>query len=492
MRKILIIMLIPLAGIAYAEWTEPVRISGPGGCCYPQILAQGDTLHVVYEDVHVFDKISYVRSTDGGESWDEPRILSDDSCQTVLPRILNNGSRLTALWRNIFYYQGPSSYNIGYSISEDNGLSWTAPFYVLHPNWEHILYFSASGSGPVVNIIVSRHIGYDLFFYGIRSTDFGESWSEPEEIFMAAMSSRTDQVSYNNMVYYSWDGIFDWEDEYEVYFLRSTDAGLNWSDSEIISDNDQILSKLPSLCTDEVGGIGLCWWDYKYCPGHWINGDILVRQSFNEGVSWGPEDQVTEEHRAERSDIFWSTDTLHIVWEDLRFGRPTIYYVSSPDSIHDWSDKQRLEDDPEDSRSPVVAASNGKVYVVWADERCDGDTGICVGIYFTRWEAEVGVEEVEHIILADNYSVEVYPNPFNSKVIISIKMAKGGEAEIGIYDINGRLVKTIFKGGKLEKGMHKFSWNATDNTGERVSSGAYFVKAVTSGATNTARIVYLK
>jgi len=51
---------------ATAQWSPPVRISEPGGCLYPQILAQGDTLHVVYENQRQYDKICYVRSTDAG------------------------------------------------------------------------------------------------------------------------------------------------------------------------------------------------------------------------------------------------------------------------------------------------------------------------------------------------------------------------------------------------------------------------------------------
>mgnify|MGYP000748816402 CR=1 FL=1 len=493
MKKIFVIMSIALASIAFAEWTEPVRIGIPGGCHYPQIVAEGDTLHVVYTNLTRGDKIVYLRSEDAGDTWSQSQILSDtiDTHRAMFVRIGKFGERIIVLWQNIFDH-GLRRCNIGYALSEDNGETWTGPLYVLSPCWEHILYFSASASDSVVNIILSSRIDLDLVFFNIRSTDFGSSWSEPEEIFMAAMSTMNDQVSYNNMVYYSWAGIFNWEDEFEVYFLGSSDGGISWSENNIISDNDQILSKFPSLCTDEFGSIGLCWWDYKYSPGHWINGDILFKHSFDDGTTWGPEDQVTTEHRAEMSDIFWSTDTLHIVWEDWRFGLPTIYYVKSPDSIHDWSNKQRLEDDPEDSDNPAVAASDGNAYVIWADDKCVPDTDICGGIYFTRWQAEVRVQELEDIILADNYSLEVYPNPFNSKVIISFKMTKGGEADIGIYDINGRLVKTILKGGKLEKGMHKFSWDATDNSGRRVSSGVYYVKAVMLHVNKIAKIVYLK
>jgi hypothetical protein len=278
---------------AYADWTEPVRISEPGGCWYPQIVAKSDTLHVVYTNNYGGDKISYVRSTDGGLTWSEHIVLSDtiDTDDAFFPRIMVFASDLIVLWKNTFS-EGVRDRNIGYSISHNDGLTWIGPDYIFHPNWQHILYFSAAASGSVVNIILNGRIQQDLVFFSVRSTDFGSSWSEPEEIFRAAMSGKTDQVSYDNTVHYTWAGIFNWEDECEVYFLRSTDGGISWSENNMISDNDQILSKLPSLCTDGFGNVAVCWWDYKYSPGHWINGDILLKQSFDDGATLGPEDQV--------------------------------------------------------------------------------------------------------------------------------------------------------------------------------------------------------
>lgn len=63
---------------ALASWSPPVRISQPGDCWDPQIIASGDTLHVVYENTgERYDKVSYVSSTDGGETWSQPVRLSE-------------------------------------------------------------------------------------------------------------------------------------------------------------------------------------------------------------------------------------------------------------------------------------------------------------------------------------------------------------------------------------------------------------------------------
>jgi hypothetical protein len=473
----LAVALVPAP--ARAQWTEPVRISEPGGCLYPQILAQGDTLHVVYENASGYDKISYVRSTDGGETWSGHTVLSDDSCATLFPRIIGDGSDLIVLWKTDWDYGGPPTFDLGYNASTDDGITWSGPQYIFNPNWDHILYFSASGSGPVVNIVVSRRISPDLVFFSIRSTDFGQSWSGPVEIFRGVMSSLTDQVSYNNMVHFAWGGFFDWDESGDVYYLRSTNYGQTWSENIMLSEEDDKISHTPAICIDEFDDIACTWWDFKYSP-YQTTGDVLIRQSFEEGEIWGREDQVTQQHQARGSDVAWLNGSLYVVWRDYRFGNVTVYYVTSSDSIHDWSNKQRLESDPAESNYPAIAASDGNVYVVWADDRCSPDTDICGGVYFTRQQIEVGIDEPMDVnVLPVEYSLDIYPNPFNSSVSISFYTAKGGHIGIAIYDVNGRLVKTLFKGGNLEKGRHRFTWDATDAEGKAVSSGLYFAVAST-------------
>ena len=51
---------------------------------------------------------------------------------------------------------------------------------------------------------------------------------------------------------------------------------------------------------------------------------------------------------------------------------------------------------------------------------------------------------------------------------------------MAIYDVNGRLVRTLVDGA-LPVGLHDVVWDARDNTGRAVASGVY-VYRLTSGA----------
>lgn len=68
-----------------------------------------------------------------------------------------------------------------------------------------------------------------------------------------------------------------------------------------------------------------------------------------------------------------------------------------------------------------------------------------------------------------------YPNPFNSTTSFNVYLPYAGQTEIQVFDIAGRLVKTIFSGW-LESGSHFYSWDGTDRNGEIVATGIYFYR----------------
>ncbi|MFQ5629371.1 MAG: FlgD immunoglobulin-like domain containing protein, partial [bacterium] len=66
-----------------------------------------------------------------------------------------------------------------------------------------------------------------------------------------------------------------------------------------------------------------------------------------------------------------------------------------------------------------------------------------------------------------------FPNPFNPGTNIRFDLRRPGEASLRLYDINGRLVRTIVA-QKLPAGTYTYAWDAKDNTSRSVASGVYF------------------
>ena len=72
------------------------------------------------------------------------------------------------------------------------------------------------------------------------------------------------------------------------------------------------------------------------------------------------------------------------------------------------------------------------------------------------------------------------PNPFNPATAIKFNLPKAGMAEVRIYDVSGRVVRTL-GGTMLNQGANSFPWNGTDNRQARVGSGVYFYRLFLDG-----------
>ena len=70
---------------------------------------------------------------------------------------------------------------------------------------------------------------------------------------------------------------------------------------------------------------------------------------------------------------------------------------------------------------------------------------------------------------------ENVPNPFNPKTTISFVLPETGPVSLGIYAVNGRLVRELVS-TTLGKGRHSYVWDGTDTSGRHVSSSVYFYR----------------
>lgn len=83
------------------------------------------------------------------------------------------------------------------------------------------------------------------------------------------------------------------------------------------------------------------------------------------------------------------------------------------------------------------------------------------------------------------------PNPFNPSTRISYTLLEPGPLTLSIYDIRGRLVRTLVDGFRTP-GTHSTGWGGRNDAGVRVSSGVYFARLYKDGEAVSRRIVFLK
>ncbi len=85
----------------------------------------------------------------------------------------------------------------------------------------------------------------------------------------------------------------------------------------------------------------------------------------------------------------------------------------------------------------------------------------------------------------------VSPNPFSEAAVISYSAPTAASVSIDVYDVNGRLVQTVFS-GQVEAGTHQAVWNGTDSAGSRVARGIYFCRMHAGEFSATEKIVMLR
>ena len=81
--------------------------------------------------------------------------------------------------------------------------------------------------------------------------------------------------------------------------------------------------------------------------------------------------------------------------------------------------------------------------------------------------------------------------PADHQAAVRLDLPAAGRVELGVYDINGRLVRTLHTGA-LSAGVHPFVWDARESSGRAAAAGVYWIRAQVGGEARTARTVIVR
>ncbi|MCP4291331.1 MAG: DUF2817 domain-containing protein [bacterium] len=87
--------------------------------------------------------------------------------------------------------------------------------------------------------------------------------------------------------------------------------------------------------------------------------------------------------------------------------------------------------------------------------------------------------------------VKAWPNPFNPQTTIKFTNPRSGMVSLGIYDIQGHLVRTLVQENRAA-GAHEAMWNGMTSTGGKASSGIYFARMIAGNESATTKLMLVK
>jgi hypothetical protein len=340
--------------------------------------------------------------------------------------IASSGNVVHVVW----YDTRDGNGEIYYKRSTDTGVSWGADTRLTN-NIFYSMYPSITVSGSVVHIVWSdlRNGNYEIYYK--RSTDAGVSWGTDTRLTNNTAFSEYPSVTVSGSVVH-----LVWRDErdgnYEIYYKRSTDAGVSWGADTRLT-NDTSFSQSSSV-TVSGSFVHVVWRDNR--DGNY---EIYYKRSTDWGVSWGADTRLTNNPADSwRPSVSVSGSEVHVVWEDRRDGNLEIYYKRSTDGGTSWGTDTRLTNNSDESWFSSVAVSGSVVHVVWHDHRDLSD-----GIYYKR-SIDVGVSWGTDTHLTNNSASSEYPSVAVSGSAVHVIWSDYRDGNWEIYykrDPSGNLVE---------------------------------------------------
>jgi len=465
---------------AEAQWQADVRLTNDPALSMTgnnrSIASYGTVVHVVWQDSRVGNRfeIYYKRSTDAGLSWGTDKCLTNNNVESSYsPSIAVSGSVVHVVW----YDDRNWNDEIYYKRSSDEGVTWGADTRLTN-NDSTSMSPSVAVSGSAIHVVWWDQRDGNPEIYYKRSTDAGLSWGADTRLTNNTASSYLPSVAVSgSTVHVLWTDNRD--GNYEIYYKRSTNEGLSWGADTRLTNNDSV-SENPSVAVSS-SDVHIVWDDNR--DGNY---KIYYKHSTNEGLSWGADTRLTNSDSASYiPSVAVSSSAVHVVWWDHRDGIFETYYKLSTNAGLSWGTDTRLSNSISGSFSPSVAIAGSVVNVVWSDIRDGNDNE---EIYYKRNPTgnPTGIIYVNSEIPSSYSLSQNYPNPFNPTTNVQFSMCNVQYVILQVYDILGKEVATLVN-EQLQPGSYEVNWNAS-----QYSSGVYFYRLQTDGYTETKRMTLIK
>ncbi len=463
----------------------------------PVIAVQGDTVHITYTCKLRFP---YIRSTDGGLSFEEIREIAPDSLINLSNEFLiTNGGNLYAGFK-VAIGSIPQSGKNFLMYSSDRGTTWSdiinfpdSTVYITYTICHDTLVFVNA------NKKYSRHIE--------ATTDKGQTWlvTNTDTVF----SNGLDLAMTPGAVHFVKGWLFDssgHQSEFVIQYRKSTNLGRTWTDSINVSSiypegylwggwDPQIAAS--SAC-DDSPKVSVIWIDAKHGCLTMTGCSIMERHLNVKDSVWSNEVVFTPEPRGTRDDIAIDKSVIAATWTSetiLNYvGYFNIYINISRDGGKTWCAPYNLTPTSDYAGHGTIAIANSKIHVVYSEYIGEPNVGEWK-LFYRRGEIMPSGIQNENEIIPHTFNLtQNYPNPFNPSTELKFEITDLSYVTLKIFDIMGKEISVLVNEQK-SPGRYSVEWNPS--SGQVLASGVYYCRLTsynrqTGMKTITKKMVFLK
>ncbi len=199
---------------------------------------------------------------------------------------------------------------------------------------------------------------------------------------------------------------------------------------------------------------------------------------------------------------------IHVAFEVARpdtssegFNFFDIFTTKSTDGGLTWSNPQNITNTTaEDEMYPVVAKKGNTTtgalitYQSTPVPGCQGfgvsntiESQIIAPVYQCFKSTIIGIQPISSEVPNGFELKQNYPNPFNPSTTIRFAVPKSGNVSIEVFDISGRLVRTLANNEFVTPGVKEVSFDAS-----QLASGIYFYTLKAGSFKETKKMILVK
>ncbi|HKP87492.1 MAG TPA: sialidase family protein [Blastocatellia bacterium] len=254
---------------------------GGGGGFSPRIaLDSNEALNIAYGDTTGgVKRVAFLRSTDLGETFSESKVISGASTSAFDPAIaVDPGDAINVAWEDAA--SGTSA--IMFSRSTDGGDTFSEPAQVSKGDGAATQARITSDSAGLLHLVYLKQIGEEIQVFHSRSSDQGNTFSEPVNISNKPGASASKPVITtfeDKNVYVAFQN--EARRDQQVYLVKSGDAGVSFSNPKQVSNANNNCGRAHSaaMVVDSEGVLHIVWIDASRIQGCSDEGVLFYSRS---------------------------------------------------------------------------------------------------------------------------------------------------------------------------------------------------------------------